>query len=268
MQRDSSRFREIVSILGRYGFGEIRYRLKKNEEDDRPRALKQAFEELGPSFIKIGQILSTRSDLLSTEYLVELEKLQEDTLPIPYDIIQQEYFESVGRHIEDDFATITKKPMASASIAQVHRAQMKSGEQVVVKVQRPEIEDQLIRDLNIFIRVVEAIPSIFIDVIINPVEILKDIKIQILEEIDFLNEAHNMLLFAENHRQRTTILNPIPYLSLSTRQVLIQEYIDGISIARHFALKEEGYCDKDISVIISKLFGISKNKVYKLSIEN
>lgn len=67
MQTDSKRFREIVSILGAYGFGEIRYRLKKNEENDRPRALRQAFEELGPSFIKIGQILSTRSDLLPTD---------------------------------------------------------------------------------------------------------------------------------------------------------------------------------------------------------
>ncbi len=264
MQTDSKRFREIVSILGAYGFGEIRYRLKKNEENDRPRALRQAFEELGPSFIKIGQILSTRSDLLPTEYLIELEKLQEDTLPIPFDIIQQEYFESVGREIESDFASINKQPLASASIAQVHRAQLLTGEQVVVKVQRPEIEDQLIRDLNIFIRVVEAIPSIFIDIIINPVEILKDIKVQILEEIDFLNEAHNMLLFAENHRQRTTIINPIPYLSLSTRKVLVQEYVEGISIGRHFALKEEGYDLNDLAnkFVLSYLYQVFDDGFY------
>lgn len=264
MQTDSSRFREIVSILGAYGFGEIRYRLKKNDEDNRPRALRQAFEELGPSFIKIGQILSTRSDLLSPDYLIELEKLQEDTLPIPFEIIQQEYADSIGRPIEEDFAIINKQPMASASIAQVHRARLKTGEEVVVKVQRPEIEDHLIRDLNIFIRVIESIPAIFIDVIINPVEILKDIKKQILEEIDFLNEAHNMLLFAENHQQRTTIVSPIPYINMSTRKVLVQEYIDGISIGRHFALREEGYDLNDLAskFVLSFLYQVFDDGFY------
>lgn len=264
MQTDSKRFREIVSILGAYGFGEIRYRFKKNEESDRPKALRQAFEELGPSFIKIGQILSTRSDLLPIEYLIELEKLQEDTLPIPFDIIQQEYFESVGSAIESDFASINEQPLASASIAQVHRAQLHTGEQVVIKVQRPEIEDQLIRDLNIFIRVVEAIPSIFMDIIINPVEILKDIKVQILEEMDFLNEAHNMLLFAENHKQRTTIINPIPYLNLSTRKILVQEYVEGVSIGRHFALKEEGYDLNDLAskFVLSYLYQVFDDGFY------
>ena len=264
MQSESSRFREIVSILGGYGFGEIRHRLKKNEENDRPKALRQAFEDLGPSFIKIGQILSTRSDLLSPEYLAELEKLQEDTLPIPFDVIRAEYFESMGSQIEDDFAEINPVPMASASIAQVHRAKLESGEQVVVKVQRPEIEDQLIRDLNIFIRVVEAIPSIFIDIIINPIEILKDIKVQILEEIDFLNEAHNMLLFAENHRQRTTIVTPIPYLNRSSRKVLVQEYIEGISIGRHFALKGEEYDLNDLAskFVLSYLYQVFEDGFY------
>ncbi len=264
MQRDSSRFREIVAILGAYGFGEIRNRLKKHRDENRPRALRQAFEELGPSFIKIGQILSTRSDLLSPEYLEEMQKLQEDTLPISYDIIQKEYLEATGNHIEDDFKEIRQKPLASASIAQVHEAWLQTGEHVVVKVQRPEIEDQLIRDLNIFIRVVEAIPSIFIDIIINPVEILKDIKIQILEEIDFQNEAHNMIQFAENHQDRSAIVCPMPYLAMSSKKVLVQGYVDGISIGRQYALSQEGYDLNDLAYkfVLSYLYQVFDDGFY------
>lgn len=264
MQSESSRFREMVSILGAYGFGEIRNKFNKREKEDAPRALRQAFEELGPSFIKIGQILSTRSDLLSPEYLEEMQKLQEDTLPLPFDLIQAEYLQETGQNIEDDFASISEKPLASASIAQVHEAHLKTGEHVIVKVQRPEIEDQLVRDLNIFIRVVQAIPSIFIDVIINPVEVLKDIKKQVLEEIDFLNEAHNMLTFIENHRDRTTIICPIPYPALSTKRVLVQEYVDGINIGRKFSLTQEEYDLDDLAkkFVLSYLYQVFEDGFY------
>ncbi|RPA57035.1 AarF/ABC1/UbiB kinase family protein [Aerococcus agrisoli] len=264
MQSDSSRFREMVSVLGTYGFGEIRHKFKKRETDNRPLALRQAFEELGPSFIKIGQILSTRSDLLSAEYLSELQKLQENTLPLSFEVIQDQYFSESGHLFDEDFAYVNPEPLASASIAQVHEAKLKTGEHVVIKIQRPEIEAQLIRDINIFIRVVEAVPSIFMDVIVNPVEILKDIKRQVMEEIDFVNEAHNMLRFSENHRNRTTIQSPLPYLPLTNKRVLVQDYEAGISIGRLHALKQEAYDLDDIAykLVLSYLYQVFEDGFY------
>ncbi|MCZ0716715.1 ABC1 kinase family protein [Aerococcus kribbianus] len=248
MSANRDRFAEIIRVLGKYGFGHLyKTRIRPDKNDQDPADLRLAFEELGPSFIKIGQILSTRNDILPSEYIKELQKLQDNTSPLPYNIIEDLIELHLQQPIENLFASFDKIPMASASIAQIHRAQLKNGDQVIVKVQRPNIENELIRDINIFIRVIEYIPTIFLGIMINPIEILQEIKQQTLQEIDFEHEAQNALKFAKLNQDRTVIRVPKPYLDYTSEKVMVQEFIDGSRINQNQLLDSQGYDRSDIA---------------------
>lgn len=265
MGSDSNRFREIVKVLGKYGFGHIiKTRIKKDEAQHDPKDLRIAFEELGPSFIKIGQILSTRSDLLPPEYIAELQKLQESAPSFSFEQASQIFEEANGVSIHEAFAVIGEKPLATASIAQVHKATLHTGESVVVKIQRPKIKEQLIRDLDIFINVIESIPTIFLGVIVDPIAVLQEIRTQSLLEMDFLNEANNMLRFIELHRERPLIQAARPYYTFTTKKTLVQSYIAGIPINKKHELNNEGYNPTEIAekLVISFLYQVFKDGFY------
>ena len=159
------RYREVANILIKHGFGSIfdRFTLAKltggrifkaPDKDLGPynlgKRMRAAFEELGPTYIKLGQLLSTRADLLSPGIISELEKLQNDVPPFPYEEIVK-IFTREGIDLENDFSYINPVPIAAASIAQVHEAYLNSGERVVVKVQRPGIEKIIETDLEILL---------------------------------------------------------------------------------------------------------------------
>ncbi len=141
------RFKEIIKILAFYGFGHIVD--SKFNEIKAPENLRKAFEELGPTFIKIGQILSTRPDILSEAYINELSKLQDKVPENDFSDINKLFFEEFNISIEDAFLTFYKKPLASASISQVYSARLHNNEEVIVKIQRPEIKEKMNMDLNI-----------------------------------------------------------------------------------------------------------------------
>lgn len=259
------RFTEIVSVLGKYGFGHIyNTHVKPENKDQNPKNLRLAFEELGPSFIKIGQILSTRNDILPPEYISELQKLQDNTSPLSYDVIEELVQLHLKQPIDHLFSTFNKTPLASASIAQIHQATMPDGRSVIVKVQRPNIENELIRDLNIFIRVIEHIPNIFLGIMVNPVEILNEIKNQTLQEIDFENEAKNAKRFMMYNNNRSVIQAPHPIDELTTQYVMVQEFVDGIRINQKEQLLKADYDLNDIAekLVYSFLFQVFKDGFY------
>ncbi|WP_304576517.1 AarF/UbiB family protein, partial [uncultured Clostridium sp.] len=134
-----NRFKEILKVFTNYGLG---YLLGKKEDKikNSPANLRKAFEELGPTFIKIGQILSTRPELVNEEYIAELSKLQDNVPAEDFEKMAEVFYKEFSKKIEDEFLFIDKTPIASASIAQAYRGILKSGEDVVIKIQRPNIK--------------------------------------------------------------------------------------------------------------------------------
>ncbi|MGB3160721.1 MAG: lipopolysaccharide core heptose(II) kinase RfaY [Carnobacterium sp.] len=242
------RLREIATVLASYGFGHI-YRTKLKNKDQKQDAvnLRKAFEDLGSSFVKIGQIISTRPDLLSQDYIDELSKLQDKVPPFPFTDIQRIFKEEFGESIETIFDEIEEKPLASASIAQVHRAKMKNGNEVIVKVQRPDIEENLLRDIHLFSRILSMAPGTIKDLVSDPDLALKEIEKATRIELDFRNEATALLKFNVLNKEIESIGVPNLESAYVSKRVLVEEYIEGIKILDLSELEKEGYIKEDIA---------------------
>lgn len=248
MPSSGERLREIVSILGKYGFGHLyntRVRSQKKEQD--PKNLRKAFEELGPGFIKIGQILSTRRDILPMEYITELSKLQDEAPSFPFEEAKAIFVEEFGQDIEEIFEIIDEKPLASASVAQVHRGKLKTGEEVVLKVQRPDIEVSLLQDIELFIRIVDRAPNVFKDFLVNPKDAFEEIRQTSKKELDFRNEANAIMQFRELNKEIVCVSAPKLFLPFQSKRALIEEYIEGYKILDSERLTEAGYVQEDIA---------------------
>ncbi len=242
------RLRQIVSVLGSYGFGHIYHtKIRSQNKKQDPVNLRKAFEELGPSFIKIGQILSTRRDLLPKSYIQELSKLQDAAPQFPFEQIQTIFKEDFGKDLMEVFDEIEQVPIASASVSQVHRGKLKNGEEVILKVQRPDIEKSLVEDINLFIRIVDKAPNIFKEFLVDPKEVFEEILSSSKRELDFRNEAMAMVKFKELNQRIACVGVPKPYLQYSSKRVIMQEYIDGIKIMDKKQLLAEGYDMEDVS---------------------
>lgn len=186
-------------------------------------------EELGPTFIKFGQVLSTRPDLLPVGFAEALRGLQDDCPPLAANEACHAVEEALGKPLKELFAEFDPNPVASASIAQVHRATLRSGEEVAVKVRRPEIREQILGDLDLLrylARLVEAI--IEESGLVEPQDIVEQLETAFLAELDFEREARNMRRFARNLvGQERTYVVPAVYDDLCTRSVLTMEFIKG-----------------------------------------
>ena len=226
---DDKRLREIVRILSSYG---IRF-VYHHKVQNRPDAveidavnLRKAFEKLGPSFIKIGQILSTRLDILPQAFVDELEHLQDRAPEFPFSEVERIFFEDTGLSIGEVFLQLDEKPLASASMAQVHKGTLRTGEVVILKVQRPVIDELLIRDLDILIRLSAFIPKGIVD-IIDPKEAFQQVKDATMIELDFRNEAKLLVEFQEKNKNVACVAVPKVYEGLTFRRILVEEYICG-----------------------------------------
>ena len=207
-----------------------------------PQKLRETFEDLGPTYIKIGQILSNRPDLIGEEYINELAKLRSKVTPIPYN----EVLDIINEELDDDrlllIESIEKEPVGSASIAQVHRAILKNKEAVVIKVQRRNIKEIMITDIKVLKK---ACQILHVNDVLKGIVKVEDVLDELLNtsilEMDFINEANNIVEFSSINRDIHYIKVPKVYKELSTDKVLVMEYVKGIKIDDKDSLINEGY---------------------------
>ena len=215
-----------------------------------PEKLRLILQELGPTYIKLGQIMSLHSDILPKEYCEELMKLCSDVEPMPFEQVEEVLYESFGCKWNEIFSRIDKKPLGAASIAQVHYAVLKSGDEVVVKVQRKGIHDIMSRDITMLHKAVRLVPPVPIKGIVDFDMVLDEMWAVAQEEMNFLTEASNMEEFARNNKDIVFAATPCLYREYTTSCVLVMEYIDGYRIDDKENLQKDGY---DLNEIGSKL---------------
>lgn len=215
-----------------------------------PEKLRLILQELGPTYIKLGQIMSLHSDILPKEYCEELMKLCSDVEPMPFEQVEEVLYESFGCKWNEIFSRIDKKPLGAASIAQVHYAVLKNGDEVVVKVQRKGIHDIMSRDITMLHKAVRLVPPMPIKGIVDFDMVLDEMWAVAQEEMNFLTEASNMEEFARNNKDIVFAATPCLYREYTTSCVLVMEYIDGYRIDDKENLQKDGY---DLNEIGSKL---------------
>lgn len=243
--REVARFREIASVFIRHGFGWVYAQMRLRRElqvehegadlnraalasPDTGKRLVAAFSELGPTFVKLGQILSTRSDLLPPSIIEELATLQDNVDPLPWKDIEAQLKRNLGPDWRDKFSHIDEKPLASASIAQVHRARLQDGTQVVLKVQRPQVAPKIESDLGIL-----YVMSGWLEEAIEEAQvmdlrgIITGFTKSISQELDFKIEARNIERFARLHAENSDVLFPRVFDELSTSEVLCMQFLEG-----------------------------------------
>ena len=237
------RVKEIVRIFTKYGLSYIVD--KKNKKDKKsPANLRKAFEELGPTFIKIGQILSTRADLIGEEYIKELSKLQDRAAIEEFSEFEEIFRDEFSKELIDSFLYINKDPIASASIAQVYLGVLKDGREVVIKIQRPNIKERMYIDLDILIGLSEKYDHIFKESVVNIKDTLMEIRKSTVNELDFILEANNIKRFRKLNQGSDYIYAPYIVDELSGEKVLTLENINGFKINDIKAIDEYGY-DRD-----------------------
>lgn len=244
--KSRDRFQEIIRVFISYGFGYL-IDSKFNNSKKSPINLRMALEELGPTFIKIGQILSTRPDLLPEEYINELIKLQDSAPEESFENIKSVFEESINKKIYDCFLYFSKKPTASASIAQVHEAILNDGRAVIVKIQRPNIYNTMKTDIDIIKKIIKLSKGrIDID-IVDPLAVIEELESTTEKELDFIDESKSIVKFRENNENISPIYAPDVISSLCSEKVLTLEYINGFKINDMKMIEKKGYSNKDIA---------------------
>lgn len=266
------RYKKIITVLIKYGFSDIisqtridkyfkisrRVLFRKQHPEigelSRWERIRMVIEELGPSFIKFGQVLSNRPDIVPQELIFELEKLLESAPTFPTDdaitLIERE----LNDKIDNIFDEFNPQPIASASIAQVYRARLKNGDMIVIKVQRPGIKRQIEIDLEIMLHLASLMERYVEEIrAINPVSVVKEFGVTIRKEIDFHIECSHIKRFNANFEKNSLVVVPDVYKSLSTKKILVLQYIDGISIGNIKALQKSGINLKKLAAVGTKL---------------
>jgi ubiquinone biosynthesis protein len=259
--RHAKRYEEILNVLIKYGSGDVLdvLNIKQHieigiekisgkepeqiEKLSRPERLRMALEELGPTFVKLGQILSTRPDLIPLDYAREFSKLQDDVPSFPYDDVRETIKSETGRFPEDIFHSFHKKPIAAASMGQVHKAILKdTEEEVAIKVQRPNIQQTIEVDLEIMLHLAFLMERHVAEMEgLHPTKIVHEFARSIEDEIDYTVEASHIEHFARQFLDDETIYVPKVYRDLTTKRMLVMEFIDGIKASDFDHLRKGGY---------------------------
>ena len=209
----------------------IKSKLKKPEKTRNEIRLRRVLEKLGPTFIKFGQVLSVRPDLIPKEYCKELEKLQDDVPPMPWIEVRRIVEKEFGMPIDRIFRKFETNPIASASISQVHKAVLKNNDIVAVKVQRPNAKKTMETDIDIMIYIASLLEKGMENIRkYKPVKVVEEFRTWTEKELDFRLEARNAKKFYENFRNSRHVKIPKVYSEFTTDKVLTLEYIDGIEL--------------------------------------
>ncbi len=216
-----------------------------------PEQFRTMLEELGPSFVKIGQTLSTRSEILPKAFCDELAKLQTHCDPLPFSEVQTALTDIYGESFGDIFASIDPRPLGSASLAQVHKAVLRTGETVAVKVQRPGVKATMAQDIDIMRTLARRAARLNLNPqFLDLQDVVEEMWSTFLEETDFACEAENLVFFKELGRNTVFVDCPKVYPELCSEYVLVMEYIEGIPIYEKQRLLDNGY---DLQEIGTKL---------------
>lgn len=234
----SARFAQIVSILRKH-------HIQKGMD---PVKFRMILEDLGPTFVKIGQIMSTRQDLFSQRYCKELMKLRSNATPMPFSVVEQIIEETYGDTFYDSFESIDETCLGSASIAQVHAATLKSGKRVVLKIQRPKIYEWMERDVALLRKAVKVLNlSDIVSSVVDLDMVIDEFWYTAKQEMDFTNEAKFAKRFKEEYSDCKFIDAPTIYDEYTHKNILVMEYVDGIEIDDTKKLKELGYDPSEIA---------------------
>ncbi len=266
------RYREILAILFKYGFADVLrlvalQRILRIEEatirihpDDAilskplPERLRLALEELGPTFVKFGQILSSRRDLITNDYFIELTKLQNSVPPFPVSEAKAIVERELGHPLHRLFSHFSKNPIGSASIAQVHKATLPDGTPVAVKVQRPDIEKTIALDVAILHDLAHFVEKHVPEASgLNPIGVVQEFTETLQRELDFENEASNAERFAEQFEGNPHIRVPKIYRDHSNARILTMDFITGIPITDHESLVANGIDTCKLAVTMTGL---------------
>ncbi|MDP1773911.1 MAG: AarF/UbiB family protein [Methylobacter sp.] len=262
--RDLGRVHDIASVLIRYGFGSFvrglgvgkaleragRVLHWQHVEDyvqlDTPQRVRHVLEELGPTFIKLGQILATRVDLFSPQYIAEFEKLQDQVPPIPFEELLPQLEEDLGGSIDEFFSTVERQPLAAASIAQVHKAILKDGTPVILKIRRPGLRKIIEADLRLLHRLVDIAESESPEFRrFHPKEVLRQFNQSLRRELDLAAECRNAERVAVNLADDLNIKIPSVYWQWTCERLNVQEYIQGIQ-GRDLAAVDQAGLDRKL----------------------
>jgi ubiquinone biosynthesis protein len=261
-----TRIRQVAEVLIRYGFEDVvtstalrrlvpqsrRRSWQEGEqavfETTRWQRIRMIIEELGPTFIKLAQALSNRADLLPEALIDEFEKLQSNVPPFPVAQARRIIEQELGRPLEEVFSEFDEVPLGSASIGQVHRARLLTGEQVVVKVQRPDVQEKVRTDLSLLHELVRLTANFLRrQGLSNPQDIVDAFERSMMKELDYTSEARSMEQFRKLYEDYASFYIPEPYRELSTNRMLVIEFVSGCKITDKPQLLEWGLSPEKVA---------------------
>jgi ubiquinone biosynthesis protein len=249
-------FGTISRILIKHGLGEAADRLTgRNRGKTKtglpdPVRIRKALEDLGPSFIKLGQLMSTRADVFPPEYIDEFTKLQDQVPPVPFDQIRHSVEAELRQPLEQLFESIEPVSMAAASVAQVHTAFLKGGQKVAVKVIRPGIEKRIRKDIQLMYYFADKIEKKFdFGQILGVTNLVKEFERTIFRELDMLTEAGHIERFARNFKDNDEIYIPKVHWQYTSKSVLVMEHIEGIKMDNVAEIERHGIDPQEVAMI-------------------
>ena len=258
------RYKEITLLLWKYGRSDLVRQMnleegesepqevKPNDKTATPEQLADDLEAMGPTYVKLGQLLSSRSDLFPEPYLKALARLQDKVKPFPYEDVEQIILAELGIRISKAFLHFDPKPIAAASLGQVHAATLRNGREVIVKVQRPEIRKQIAADFEILGQIAELLEAhTEFGRKHRLLSVVEELRVTIQQELNYEREAQNLITLGENLREFEKIEVPQPVLDYSTRCVLTMDYVQGHKIT---SLSPVARLDLDGSQLAEELF--------------
>ncbi|AOW20680.1 ABC1 kinase family protein [Urechidicola croceus] len=266
-KKELKRYNKLFSIMTRYGFEDIissyefkklipksylknHQVLKQNLMYSKFERIRMVLEELGPTYVKLGQIFSNREDILPKELIIELEKLQDQVPFLENFDVKRVIKEELNINIEDYFLSISDKPLAAASLAQVHKAQLINQEHVVLKIQRPNIKETIESDIIVMKQIARSLDKHSVKMkSFQPMRIVESFERSIREELNFVEEINNIERFTNNFINNKNIYIPKVYKELSNKNIICIEYIDGIKISNIEALNSLGIDKKKLATI-------------------
>ena len=262
--RHIKRYRDVAKVLARHGFGYVVEEMGLSHMLSLPKRLftntekmdslslgeriRKVIEELGPTYIKIGQIASTRADIIPEEILHELENLQDNVISFSFEEVARIVEQELGSSIKAIFSSFEQQAIAAASIGQVHRAQLRTGERVAVKVQRPHIKDMIETDLEILLDLAtlaeHRMPRMER---LQLRDVVEEFSKSLRNELDYTVEARNAEKIAKQFKEDPMVHIPTIYWDYSTRTVLTMEFVEGVKLNQFVMIDKQGYDRKVVS---------------------